>query len=307
MRGIKRVIFLIAWTLFVGSCKVEQTEDSRLIVCSTSILADCVREIVGNQMEVVSLMHAGVDPHSYNPRPRDVEWLNKAHVVVYTGLHLEGKMADLFERLGQRKHVLSIQKGFPKDRLIRVDTHTFDPHVWFDVNGWLTALEKIKDELKNLYPDEADVFEQNFSAYRRRALDLTAEWKQMLDEVPAAQRYLITSHDAFHYFGRTFDIQIRALQGVSTVQEPSLRSLMNLSDFIVEHNIRAVFIENSVSPKVLYTVLHSVQNKGKEIVVGGTLYSDALGEEGSGAATYLDMLAYNVETIKKGLAYGKGN
>lgn len=299
MRHIAYIVILVG---FVFSCKVERTkENERLIVCSTSIAADCIRQVVGNKLVVKSLMGPGVDPHTYNPRPSDVILLNDARLVVYTGFHLEGKMAELFGRLSERKAVVSFEQDFPKNKVLYTDKITPDPHVWFDTESWIHSMNGVVDKLVELYPEHELEFRENFYNFQVKVEKQTQELKLKLKEVPGEQRVLITSHDAFHYFGRTFDIRVKALQGVSTSQEPGVRDVVDLVDFIVKHNVKAIFVENSVSPKALKSVLNSVERRGHHVKIGGTLFSDALGAKGSGADTYAGMLSHNVNSIKEGL------
>lgn len=299
---MKYFAYIVVCFFLMLGCKVKQTkENEKLIVCSTSITADCIRQVVGDRLTVKSLMGAGVDPHTYNPRPSDVVLLNDAKLVVYTGFHLEGKMAELFGRLSERKSVISFQSNFPKDRILYTDRITPDPHVWFDTDSWIHSMNGIVDKLVDLYPEYELEFRENFYKFLVKVQDKTKELKLILSEIPKERRVLITSHDAFHYFGRTFDIQVKALQGVSTSQEPGMRDVVDLVDFIVENDVKAIFVENSVSPKALKSVLSSVERRGHHIKIGGTLFSDALGSKGSGADTYIGMLSHNVNSIKQGL------
>ncbi len=279
----------------------QRKENDKLIVCSTSIVADCVQQVVGNRLTVKSLMGPGVDPHTYNPRPSDVGLLNDAKLVVYTGFHLEGKMAELFERLSERKAVVSFQADFPEEKILYTDKITPDPHVWFDTDSWVQSMNGVVDRLIDLYPQYELEFRENFYRFLQKVEAKTTELKKELVKVPEKRRILITSHDAFHYFGRTFDILVKALQGVSTSQEPGVRDVVDLVNFIVDHQVKAIFVENSVSPKALNSVLNSVKRKGYHVKIGGTLFSDALGSKGSGADTYLGMLTHNVNSIKEGL------
>lgn len=292
---------VIGFFLFAG-CKVKHTkENQQLVVCSTSITADCVRQVVGDKLTVKSLMGPGVDPHTYNPRPSDVVLLNDARLVIYTGFHLEGKMAELFSRLAERKAVVSFQLDFPKEQVLFTDEITPDPHIWFDTESWVHSMNGVVDKLVELYPEYELEFRENFYKFLVRVQKKTREWKLALSEIPENRRVLITSHDAFHYFGRTFDIRVKALQGVSTSQEPGVRDVVDLVDYIVDHHVKAIFVENSVSPKALKSVLSSVERRGHRVKIGGTLFSDALGAKGSGAETYIGMLNHNVHTIKEGL------
>jgi manganese/zinc/iron transport system substrate-binding protein len=299
MKSLQYIV--IGFFLFAG-CKVKQTkENQQLVVCSTSITADCVRQVVGDKLTVKSLMGPGVDPHTYNPRPSDVVLLNDARLVIYTGFHLEGKMAELFSRLAERKAVVSFQLDFPEEQVLFTDEITPDPHIWFDTDSWVHSMNGVVDKLVELYPEYELEFRENFYKFLVKVEKKTREWKLALSEIPENRRVLITSHDAFHYFGRTFDIRVKALQGVSTSQEPGVRDVVDLVDYIVDHHVKAIFVENSVSPKALKSVLSSVERRGHRVKIGGTLFSDALGAKGSGAETYIGMLNHNVHTIKEGL------
>lgn len=299
---MRYLIYIAICIYMLMGCKVKRTkENQQLIVCSTSITADCIRQVVGDKLTVKSLMGPGVDPHTYNPRPSDVVLLNDARLVVYTGFHLEGKMAELFSRLSERKAVVAFQKDFPKNQVLFTDGITPDPHVWFDTESWVHSMNGVVDKLVELYPKYELEFRENFYKFLLKVQKKTRELKLKLSEVPQERRVLITSHDAFHYFGRTFDIRVKALQGVSTSQEPGMRDVVDLVDFIVDHDVKAIFVENSVSPKALKSVLSSVERRGHRVKIGGTLFSDALGSPGSGADTYIGMLDHNVNTIKAGL------
>lgn len=302
---MRRIIGIVLLLLVIAACKVDpnRQKNELNIVCSTSIIRDCMQQIVGDEFEVRSLMGPGIDPHAYNPRPSDISLLNNATVVIYNGLHLEGKMAQLFEELGKRKTVLAVSSGIPRDKLIVTDPRTgvTDPHIWFDTEIWLDGLERVVGDLSRAYPQYRQRFEANFRAYRRKIEAQQTRLKQELTSIPAERRVLITSHDAFHYFSRCFDVKVRALQGISTTQEPGVQDVVNLVNYIVDHQVKALFVEHSVSPKAIRTVIESCRRKGHNVRVGGTLYSDALGDPGSPGGTYQHMLDHNVHTLIKGL------
>jgi len=300
-----KIGFTGALLVLLLGCKIDPDRHKKEleIVCSTSIIRDCIQEIVGDSIRVKSLMGPGIDPHSYNPRPSDISLLNNATVVIYNGLHLEGKMAQLFEELGKRKTVLSVSSGIARNELIVTDpkTGTTDPHIWFDTKIWLDGMSRIVEYLSRAYPKYRKQFEANFKTFRVKVEMEQKELKQELTVIPEERRVLITSHDAFHYFSRCFDVKVRALQGISTTQEPGVQDVVNLVNYIVEHQVKALFVEHSVSPKAIRTVIESCQRKGHHVRVGGTLYSDALGDADSPGKTYLMMLSHNVNTLIKGL------
>ena len=294
--------FLLVFSVF--SCKVEHQKmrDQKTIVCTTSIIADCIQTCVDSSFHVVSLMGPGVDPHAYNPRPSDIFALNNASVIVYNGFHLEGKMAELFERLSTRKKVVAISTYFPSNLKIKTDQiSAIDPHIWFDPKAWLDGVEGALKQIGTVYPSNRKAFFIRFEKYKTKVLLEYERLKLEINSIPKSQRVLITSHDAFHYFGRAFGIQVRALQGISTTQEPGVKDVIDLVDFIVQNNIKALFVEHSVSPKAIQTVIESCERKNHHVVIGGTLYSDALGEKQQLGGSYLGMLQHNTRTIIRGL------
>lgn len=300
-----RQLCWIVTVLLLSACKVDhKARNARpFVVCTTSIIRDCVQQIAGDGIEVVSLMGPGIDPHAYNPRPSDVTLLNKATVVIYNGLHLEGKMAQLFDKLKARRTVICVADGIPYSRRILTDSEagTADPHIWFDTESWLQGLSYVTKELCKAYPKYAEIFRKNYEKYRNRIVKETDVLRHDLETIPQAKRVLITSHDAFHYFGRCFHVKVKALQGISTTQEPGVKDVIGLVDFIVKRKIKALFVEHSVSPKAIRTVIESCERKGQQVRIGGTLYSDALGDATSRGGTYEGMLAHNVHTIIRGL------
>jgi manganese/zinc/iron transport system substrate-binding protein len=295
------ILLLIAFT---AGCRIRErrTGVEPRILCSTTIVADCISEIVGDTIRVEALMGPGVDPHSYKARPSDIAALNEATVIVYSGLHLEGKMFQLFEKLHERKPVFAVSSAIPAHRLIPTsDAGTYDPHIWFDTEIWLDGLQGIVSDLEKEFPARKSDFQASFLVFRKKIEIMHRRLKLALAEVPAGQRVLITSHDAFHYFGRHFGIEVKALQGISTTQEPGVKDVADLVNFIVDRKIRAIFVEHSVSPKAIRSVIESCARKGWKVRIGGTLYSDALGDAESSGNTYENMLRHNVETIIKGL------
>lgn len=303
MKFITGIAVLLSLCL---SCKVQTSDQKRekiKIVCSTTIIRDCIQQIVGDSIEVVSLMGPGIDPHSYKARPLDIALLRSATVVVYNGLHLEGKMAGIFEKMGKTRSVFAVSGSIPREQLIVTDPSagTTDPHIWFDPELWCTGLKGVVANLGEKYPDRKNDFQKSFMELRSGLKKLQKDLADSLATIPFDQRVLITSHDAFHYFGRAFDVNVKALQGISTTQEPGVKDVVSLVNFIVDHKIRALFVEHSVSPKAIRSVVESAERKGWKIKIGGTLYSDALGDERSNGSTYQNMLISNVMTLVKGL------
>jgi manganese/zinc/iron transport system substrate-binding protein len=294
---------IIAFLLLVLiSCKSDNVSNKRLIVCSTSIIADCISQIVGTDFSVVPLMGPGVDPHSYNPRPKDLKLLNSASIVIYNGFHLEGKMQAVFHQLSKRKHVIALAHFYPKSAQITLNKYGgIDPHIWFGTYDWLTSIRGATRELSLFYPKYETMFQDRFRLFQHKVRLTSKRAISKFVSIPYSQRVLITSHDAFHYFGNTFGLKVMSLQGVSTVQEPSLKHVYELVDFIVKHKVKALFIENSVSPKTVQLIIENAQKRNANVRLGGTLYSDALGPKNQLGGTYLGMIQHNCSVIYKNL------
>jgi len=277
--------------------------DKPLVVVTTSLLADAVRNIVQDSATVQSLMGAGVDPHLYKASLGDLEKLMQADYIFYQGLHLEGKLAEVLDKLGRTKKVMALADEIPEQMVRKVDKkgNVPDPHIWFNVKIWkevvLTACEKLSKQM----PASAAYFKSNTAAYIKKLDSLDRYVEAEILKIPENKRVLITSHDAFNYFGEEYHIEVKGLQGISTLSEFGLRDVSDLVKMIIERDIQAVFVETSVSSKSLNAVVAGVQEKGKEVRIGGTLYTDALGELSSSEGTYIGMMEYNVNTIVKAL------
>ncbi|MBI1837656.1 MAG: zinc ABC transporter substrate-binding protein [Flavobacteriia bacterium] len=296
---MKSGLLILAIGILMFACKwdAQKYNSPKMIVCTTTIVGDIVKNIVGNRYEIKTLMGAGVDPHIYEAKPSDVRAMGEANVIILSGLHLEGKMSDLFLRLKDEKNIISFSDGMNVTKLIRLNAHSFDPHVWFDVDLWGKGMLHCKNSLQKIYPKDAVFFEKNYQKMKLKFQLLKQEITKKINTIPRSKRVLVTSHDAFHYFGKAYGIDVKALQGVSTVTEPGLRNVSNLVDFLVEKKIPAVFIESSVSSKSIKAVLEACLKRGHQLKIGGTLYSDALGGSGSNANTYLKMIRQNVQTF----------
>lgn len=297
-------LFLVLSLLMI-SCGNEQRSNSGkpVIVATTGMIQDAIQNIVGEEFEVVGLMGPGVDPHLYKASRGDLNKLNQAEVIVYNGLHLEGKMGEVLGKMSSSKEVIALGEGIGEDRLIfhGPQKDSKDPHIWFDVALWVDAIDYAYTRLSEIYPEKADFFKANAKDYLRELLKLDQWVKEEMASIPQEQRVLITAHDAFSYFGRAYDVEVRGLQGISTVAEFGLKDVKELVDFIVSRKIKAVFVESSIPSKSLEAVAEGCKESGHEIKIGGTLYSDAMGSKGSGADNYIGMVKANVKTIAKAL------
>ena len=306
--SMKQILFLITAALWLTACTnndaPEQEEGKLNIVTTTGMIKDAVANIAGDKAEVVGLMGPGVDPHLYKATQGDLGKLNEADMIFYNGLHLEGKMGEVLEKVAARKPVIAVAEGISEDELIKADyagVGAHDPHIWFDVALWSKAVEYAGNALIEAYPQHEAYFRENMNSHLEelQALD---EWvSSNISQIPERQRVLITAHDAFEYFGRAYDMEVRGLQGISTVSEYGLQDITNMTDFIAERNIKAVFVESSVPEKALKAVVEGCAEKGHDVRIGGTLYSDAMGAEGTPEGTYIGMVRANVNTIVSSL------
>jgi manganese/zinc/iron transport system substrate-binding protein len=267
------------------------------VVCTTGMVADLAKHVGGQHVAVRALMGEGVDPHLYKASPADVRELHRADIIFYSGLHLEGKLAELLERMSRRKPTVAVAERIAPEKLL-VDEHgARDPHVWFDVSLWSEAASAVGEALAALDPPHAADYQAQQRAYQARLAALHEEVRQRLAQIPAERRVLVTAHDAFRYFGRAYEIEVRAIQGISTDSEASVRQVSELVDFLTRRRIKAVFVETSVSDQNIRALLEGCRARGHEVVIGGSLFSDAMGKEGTPEGTYEGMIRHNVETI----------
>lgn len=274
------------------------------VVVTTGMLADVVRQIGGDRVEVGQLMGPGVDPHLYKPTAEDAATLGRADVVFFNGLLLEGRMAELFAQLGAAgRKVYAAADSVPKDRLLEPPEFKghFDPHIWLDVALWAQTIPTLVHGLSEADPAGKAVFEENGAALTAKLAALDAWCKEIAATLPEERRVLVTSHDAYNYFGRAYGFKVIGLQGVSTVSEASLADMASLVDFIKKQGVKAIFVENSVNPAAISRV---AEDAG--VQVGGELFSDAMGRPGSlrnsfDTGTYDGMIRANLSTIVNAL------
>jgi manganese/zinc/iron transport system substrate-binding protein len=304
---IKRIGGIFLFFVLLQSCtSPEGTFDESQplqIVATTGMVADLVKHIGKDSVQVNSLMGPGVDPHLYKATQGDLKKLQAADIIFYNGLHLEGKMGEVFEKLERVKTVVPIARGIAKDQLLKDPSYEDapDPHIWFDVALWSSTIDEVLNTLVEKDPDNELYYTKNAQDYKAQLSELHAWVKQQIQSIPAEQRILITAHDAFSYFGRAYGIEVKGLQGISTLSEFGLRDRVDLVNFIVEKEIAAVFVETSVSEKNINSIVEGCRQKGHQVRIGGNLYSDAMGEEGSLQGTYVGMVRANVNTILRGL------
>ena len=270
------------------------------ITTTTGMIADLVENIGQEHVTVQSLMGVGVDPHLYKATQGDMRKLSRADIIFYNGLHLEGKMQDIFDKMSRKKTVVAVTESLPKSNLIKYDS-LHDPHVWFDITLWQSAADKVTEILVKKDAQNAIFYQKNLEKYQQKLHELNQWVSSEINSIPKANRVLITAHDAFGYFGKAYGLEVLGLQGISTAGEFGLQDIKQLKDIIVQRDIKAVFVESSVSPKFIESLVKGIQAEGKNLVIGGELYSDAMGAKGSGADNYIGMVEHNVKTIRDGL------
>ena len=267
------------------------------VVCTIGMVADQVKNIGGEHVQVVTLMGAGVDPHLYKASPADVSQLTRADIIFYSGLHLEGKLAELLERMAARKPTAAVAERIDEAKILHDENGAHDPHVWFDVSLWSDAAGAVRDALAQFDPKHADDYRAACDAYQSRLAALHAQAKEDLATIPRERRVLVTAHDAFQYFGRAYDLDVRGIQGISTDSEAGVKHVNDLVDFLVQRKIKAVFVETSVSDQNIRSLLEGCSVRGHQVVIGGSLFSDAMGNAGTPEGTYEGMVRHNVDTI----------
>jgi manganese/zinc/iron transport system substrate-binding protein len=271
------------------------------IVCTTGMVADLARNVGGDHVKVTALMKAGVDPHLYQASPGDVGLLSGSDMVFYSGLHLEGRMTDLLENMANQKPSVAVATAIPEDRVLHDENGAHDPHLWFDVSLWSQATNAVRDALVAFDPAHADDYRANAEEYRQRLGKLHEETSAAIATIPEDHRVMVTAHDAFQYFGKAYKIDVRGIQGISTDSEAGVKQINDLVSFLVDRKIKAVFVETSVSDQNVRSLLEGCAARGHTVKIGGELFSDAMGAEGTSEGTYEGMIKHNVETIAKAL------
>jgi manganese/zinc/iron transport system substrate-binding protein len=306
------IVFLTAIvTVALSACAANEQNntnnksgDKVKVTTTIGMIKDIASEVGGEYVEVIGLMPSGVDPHLYKATQGDIKKLDDAEIIFYNGLHLEGKMAEILEQMSKKKPVFAVSESIPLDRLRHGNEQLqteYDPHIWFDVELWMMATETVRDRLIEFDPDHEANYRAQTDSYLAKLVQLNEFAKEQIASIPQETRVLVTAHDAFGYFGDAYGIEVMGLQGISTASEAGTRDVTELRDLLVERKIKAVFIESSVSPKYIEAVIQGAKELGHTIIIGGELFSDAMGAEGTAEGTYIGMVEHNVHTIANAL------
>lgn len=299
-------VLLISLLLSACASQANEAPSGKLeVVTTTGMIADLAKNIGGEHVQVMALMGPGVDPHLYKASEGDVQLLQGADVIFYNGLHLEAQMGEVLERLNEFG-IRTVAVTDKVDRSLLQSPPEFagnyDPHIWFDVTLWMRAAEQVKETLVEVDPDNAATYESNAATHLAALEELHQYVLDQANSLPAEQRIVITAHDAFNYFGRAYGFQVRGLQGISTEAQAGTADVQALADFIVENQIPAIFVESSVPQRNVEAVQAAVQAQGFDVKIGGSLFSDAMGTEGTPEGTYVGMVRHNIDTIVNALA-----
>ncbi len=300
--GIGFLLFLF-FLIGCGIVKEEPSdpEDGRIhAVATTTMITDLLEVIGGEQVQVKGLMGPGIDPHGYQTSASDVDKMFQAEIVAYNGMDLEGQMGRVFSELENLdKMVLVLEEAVGKANFLASDEEdlTVDPHIWFSVPLWAEAADYVTASLSEYDPENASYYEENNKQYQEDLLELDIYIRNRTEEVQEQSRYLITAHDAFKYFGEEYGFEVVGLQGLNTQTEAGTRDVSNLAQFIVDNEIKAIFIETSVPTRTIEALQEAVEQRGWQVEIGGELFSDALGDASQDAETYIKMYKQNIDTI----------
>ena len=300
-RPVARYLVALAVALFVGAGVAHAKPLN--VVATTSMIADAARQVAGDRAEVTALMGPGVDPHSYRQTRSDIAALARADLVLWHGLYLEAQLEEFFLDLGKRRNVVAVGEAVAREKLLSHADYEgrFDPHVWMDPKLWETVVYAVRDALIKTDPDGEATYNANADAHVAEIEKLVDYMTSVTATVPKQSRVLLTAHDAFSYFGRGYDFDVLGIQGISTESEAGLRRVEELVDTIVERKISAVFVESSVPERNVRALIEGASARGQDVTIGGTLYSDAMGEPGTYEGTYIGMIDHNATLITRAL------
>lgn len=295
---------ITALILQMGLAAGPATAEDRVeVVATTGMIADAVQNVGGDLVDVKALMGPGVDPHAYRQTRSDIVAMANADLVLWNGLYLEAQMEGFLLELGEGQPVIAVAEAAPRELLIESEDYEgrFDPHLWMDPVLWSHVVAAIRDALIDVSPKNAAAYSANAEAYLAKLAELAVYTDDVLTSVPAESRVLLSAHDAFNYFGAAYGFEVVGIQGVSTESEAGLKRIADLVDMLVAREIGAVFVETSVSDRNVRALIEGAAAQGHEVVIGGELYSDAMGEPGTYQGSYIGMIDSNATTISSAL------
>ncbi len=309
-------LLLSTMLIFVGGCTPSdadtgtQADESNknqsqqyTIVATTGMITDIVEQIAGDHAEVTGLINSGIDPHLYQPTRSDIQSLMNADIVFYNGLHLEGKMTDAFERIAQQTKAFAVTAQLDRQQLLAPEEYegNYDPHIWMDPQAWGSAAKVISNALITHDPQNESSYTANLETLQSQIENLDQYALDSIASIPEDQRVLVTAHDAFSYFGNRYGFEVVGIQGISTESEAGVRDIERLVDLLVTRKIGAVFVESTVSQRNIQALIAGAKGRGHDVIIGGELFSDAMGAPGTYEGTYIGMIDHNITIITRAL------
>ena len=268
-------------------------------VATVGMIGDVAANVAGDCVAIDTLMGPGVDPHLYQAKASDVRAFERADVILFAGYSLEGQLGKVLDRLGRKKPTVAVAPASidPGDLITVQDIYGIDPHLWMDVSLWSRIAPTVAETFAEVAPGCAEDMQRRARTYREQ-LGALHDWiARSVASIPAGQRVLVTAHDAFAYYGRAYGIEVEGIQGISTESEAGIADIRRMVDIVVARGVPAVFIESTINPRTIQAVIDGARERGHEVVIGGELFSDAMGEDGTPEGTYIGMLRANTLAI----------
>lgn len=301
MKTVFRYLLFLS-VLMLTACDANTAGEKPRVVTTIAMISDVARNVAGDCAQVTPLMGPGVDPHLYEARASDIRRLREADAIMYAGFSLEGQMANVLEKLGSRKPSLAVgPASFEESDLISHADYAIDPHLWMDVGRWAMIVPAVTDQLVALAPGCEAGMRQRAAQYGEQLAALDDWIQESIESIPERQRILVTAHDAFGYYGLAYGIEVKGIQGISTDSEAAIADIRNMVTTVVQRNVPAVFIESTINPRTIEAVIDGAKERGHKVRIGGELFSDAMGEQGTAEGTYIGMLRSNTIAIVEGL------
>lgn len=303
MKNFKIIVLAVVVSLFSCKNKTETSKGKLKVVTTTTMITDMIQAIGGDKIEVQGLMGSGVDPHLYKASEGDVTKLSNADIIVYNGLHLEGKLEEVFKKMKRSKTVIAVADAVNPAKLISSENFasSYDPHIWFQIDYWIACARFAAAEITKVDKANEDFYNQNVNNYVETLKELKEYNEAIVAKLPVEKRVLVTAHDAFNYFGNAYNFEVVGLQGLSTATEAGVKDVQNLADLIISKNVKSIFVETSVPKRTIEALQAAVKSKNHEVTIGGELFSDALGTLNTPEATYVGMYKHNMSTIVNAL------
>ena len=305
LRCFSAAITVVLLCMFLHAAPVAAAYSGKYPYRATAtvgMVADIIKNVARDKADVTNIIGSGVDPHVFNPTRSDVAALLKSDIVFYAGLLLEGQMADILVKVSRKRPVYAVTELLSKNYLIHDPaSNHHDPHVWMDVQGWMKAVEVVREALSEFDPPNAEFYQRNAVDYLQMLGRLDGYARRVIATIPDQQRVMVTAHDAFSYMGRAYNIEVMGIQGLSTESEAGLKDINRIVDALVKRKIPAVFVETSVSDKNVRALIEGAASRGHRVRIGGALFSDAMGQLGTYEGTYIGMIDHNATTITRAL------